>query len=115
MKKHHTSATLKRIRRVRSKIIGTITRPRLSVDRSNKHLAAQLIDDTAHRTIMGLNTMAIKEGKTKVEKSITLGTQLAKQAFEKNIKAATLDRGQFRFGGRIKAFTQAANKAGLKI
>ncbi len=115
MKKHHASSTLKRIRRVRAKITGIAARPRLSVDRSNKHLAVQLIDDAAHKTIMGLNTMTIKEGKTKVEKSIALGTKLAQKALEKNIKMATLDRGQFRFGGRIKAFTEAANKAGLKI
>lgn len=112
--KHHHSSLNKRIRRVRSKIFGTATRPRLSVDRSTKHLAVQLIDDALGQTLLGLSTAKVTAD-TKTARATALGQQLAEAALKKGIKMATLDRGPFRYGGRIKAFTEAARQAGLKI
>lgn len=113
--KKHTTAIFKRVRRVRSMIHGTASRPRLSVDRSSKHLFAQLIDDSSHKTIFGLSTKTIKEGKTKTEKAISLGKTIAQNALEKGIQMATFDRGALRYGGRIKSLADAAREAGLKI
>lgn len=113
--KHYKSATSRRIARVRGNLFGTPTRPRLSVDRTNKHLLVQLIDDEAHRTILGVSTQSIKEGKTKTEKAVILGKQVAEKAKEKKIEKALFDRGGFRYGGRIRALADAARKNGLTI
>ncbi len=113
--KHHSSAISKRIRRVRSKIFGIAARPRLSIDRSSKHLFVQLIDDANHKTIFGISTKKITEGKTKSEKAINLGKTLAEQAAKIGVKAAILDRGPYRYAGRIKVLADSARKAGLQI
>ncbi len=117
MIRHHTKTKAqKRKTRVRSKINGTARKPRLSVFRSNQHLHAQLIDDQAEETLLALSTINVK-GKdlTKTQKAQKLGEKLAKQAKQEGIKQAVLDRGPYRYHGRIKAFTQAARKAGLEI
>lgn len=114
--KHYKNLAERRQIRIRSKITGTSERPRLSVDRSNKHLAAQLIDDVAHKTLFGLSTMSLKDQKkTKTESAQALGEQVAKKALELKINTAVFDRGSYRYHGRVKEFAEAARKAGLKI
>lgn len=117
MIKHHTKTKVERRKtRIRSKINGTAQKPRLNVFRSNQHFHAQLIDDQAEETLLALSTINVK-GKdlTKTKKAQKLGEKLAKQAQKEGIKQAVLDRGPYRYHGRIKAFTEAARKAGLKI
>lgn len=114
--KHHLPSIIKRHRRVRSHLHGTASRPRLSVRRSNKHLYAQLIDDQASQTIIGLHSASLAAPKaTKTQTSQALGQELAKRALQKGIKAAIFDRGTYRYGGRLQALADAARDLGLKI
>lgn len=107
--------TLKRERRhkrIRARVSGTTERPRLAVFKSNKFMYAQLIDDTAGKTLASASD--IKGGKgTKAERSVTIGTELAEKAKALNITTVVFDRGGFRFTGRVKALADSARAAGL--
>ena len=115
--KHNLNQKTKRAVRVRSKLHGSASRPRLSVYRSNQHLQVQLINDDQHHTLLGLSTSIFKKtkGQTKTDLAKQLGIKFAKLALKKNIKQAVFDRGGNRYHGRIKAFAQSARDAGLKI
>lgn len=115
--KQYKNSKIKRAVRVRSTLHGTSTRPRLSVARSSQHLQAQLIDDTAGKTIIGMTTKTIKKAKdqTKTDLAKLLGEQLAKTAIDKKITQAIFDRGGNRYHGRVKAFAESARENGLKI
>lgn len=107
----------KRIRRhsrIRSKVMGTDTRPRLSVFRSNKHIVAQLINDEAGRTLAAVSTVSIKKG-TKSERARAVGLEIAKAASAQKITAAVFDRGGFRYTGRIAAVAEGAREGGLTL
>ena len=107
-----------RHKRLRKKIIGTSTRPRLCVYRSLKNLSAQLIDDTEGKTIFSVSTFSkdlknsVKCGGN-VEAAVMLGKLTAEKAKEKGITHVVFDKGGRFFHGRIKAFTEAARKTGL--
>jgi large subunit ribosomal protein L18 len=93
------------------------TRPRLSVFRSDRHIAAQIIDDKAHNTVasatsMGKNT-GIKGGN--IEGAKVIGKKIAEIALQKGIKEVAFDRGPYRYHGRIKALADAAREAGLEF
>jgi large subunit ribosomal protein L18 len=111
------SKTLKRARRhkrIRARVSGTAERPRLAVFKSNKFMYAQLIDDTAGKTLASASD--IKGGKgTKVERSTSIGTELAEKAKALKITSVVFDRGGFRFTGRVKALADAARSAGLNF
>jgi len=94
-------------------IMGTKERPRLSVARSLKHISAQLIDDTASITLIGVSDLDKGMKGTKMEKAIMVGKGLAAKAKEKNITKVVFDRGSFKYHGRIKALADAAREAGL--
>lgn len=100
--------------RVRAKISGTSSRPRLSVFRSNKFLYAQLIDDYANVTVGSASDLSVKTG-TKIERAEKVGEMIAKIAQEKNITKVVFDRGGFLFAGRIKALAEAARAKGLEF
>ncbi len=105
----------KRIRlkaKIRTKVVGTSERPRLSVFRSNQYIYAQLINDTTRSTIVSTSDITNKKG-TKTERSITAGTELAKSAIAKGIKAVVFDRNGFKYTGRVKALADAARAGGL--
>lgn len=112
--KHYPLAKRRQIR-VRSKITGTALRPRLSLQRSNLHLSVQVIDDQNEKTLFGISTKSLKTKGTKTEKAIELGKQVAEKAKELKIEAAVLDRGSYRYHGRIKAFADSARQNGLTI
>jgi large subunit ribosomal protein L18 len=106
----------RRKHRVRKAIRGTAARPRLSVFRSNQHIAAQLIDDDAAVTLVA----AASNGKVlqlgyggNIAAARQVGTKLAELAKAKGITQAAFDRGAYRFHGRVKALAQAAAAAGL--
>ena len=115
--KHYLNQKTKRAIRVRSKLHGSTSRPRLSISRSNKHLRVQLIDDDQRHTLLGLSTSVLKKtkGQTKTDLAKQLGTEFAKQALKQNIKQAIFDRGGNRYHGRIKTFADSVRDAGLKI
>ena len=105
---------IRRHARVRSKISGTSTLPRLSVFRSNRALYAQLIDDEKNATIAAASSVGVKKG-TKSEKAEAIGKAIAHLAKEKKITHAVFDRGGFRYAGNIKALAESARKEGLTL
>ena len=109
-----------RHRRVRQKVTGTISRPRLCVFRSLNHVHAQLIDDSRNQTLVSMSTLDSQmRGKTngmvKTRKAEVVGTLLAEKALNKGIKQVVFDRGGYKYHGRVKALAEAARKAGLEF
>lgn len=112
----------RRATRVRAKVVGTIERPRLSVFRSNKHVSAQLIDDTLGKTLFSASDKEIKlpvkkeKGvQTKVLASQAVGKLLAEKAVAKKVTKAVFDRAGYRFTGRVKAVAEGAREGGLQF
>ena len=109
-----------RHQRIRKSVVGSTERPRLCLHRSLNHLQAQIIDDTSGKVILGKSTSA-KElcGKTKSGGNISaasiLGEALAAVAKKKGITKVCFDRGGYLYHGRVKAFAEAARKAGLEF
>ncbi len=108
----------KRKRRIRSRVEGTLERPRFSVFRSNSHIYAQIIDDVKGHTLVAGSTIEEElKGKVKgtVEGAKTLGGLIAKRALAKNISQVVFDRSGYLYHGQIKAIADAAREAGLKF
>lgn len=108
---------MKRVRRharIRSKVMGTDTRPRLAVFRSNAHIYAQIIDDTRGVTLASASDIKGMKG-TKAERSMEVGKLVAANAQKVGITTVVFDRGGFQFTGRIKALAEAARTAGLSF
>lgn len=101
--------------RVRSKVQGTTARPRLTVTISNLHISAQLIDDEKQQTLVSATTIGKKLTGTMTEKAATVGTDIAKKAVKKKIKAVVFDRNGRQYAGRLKALADAARKEGLEF
>lgn len=113
-------ARFKKARRVKAKISGTPTVPRLVVYRSHKHIYAQLVDDTTGSTLVASSTQKEEmrgevSGRSKREASKMVGSQLADQAKKKNITKAVFDRNGYLYHGRVKAVAEGARENGLKI
>lgn len=100
--------------RIRGKISGSAARPRLSVFRSNKQIYAQLIDDTAGRTLVSASSKGIAEG-TKCEIAAKVGDLVAKKAIAAGIETVVFDRNGYLFHGRVKSLADGARAAGLKF
>lgn len=109
---HKQLKRARRHRRVRAKVSGTQERPRLSVYKSNAALYAQIIDDSAGKTIAAVSSRDEK-AKTPRERAEAAAATLAKRAKEKGVSAVVFDRGGFQYLGTIKAFADAARAAGL--
>ena len=93
-------------------------RYRISVSKSLNNLFAQIIDDKNRKTLVSASSIEkeIKNNKVKkIEKSNLIGEILAKRAKEKNISNVYLDRGEYKYHGRIKAFAEILRKNGLKF
>jgi large subunit ribosomal protein L18 len=108
-----------RHRRVRKKVHGTATRPRLAVFRSNKHLVMQVIDDETGRTLAAASTheAAVKAegGTASVAGAGRVGTLVAERAKAAGVEKVVFDRGGFQYHGRIAAAADAARAAGLEL
>jgi large subunit ribosomal protein L18 len=106
----------RRVFRVRKKLMGTITKPRMCVNRTNKHLFIQLIDDENSNTIGSISTLS-KEFKTKKSKKAAseLGKKIAEIAKSKNINEVIFDRGKCKFHGILSLLAEAARSAGLNF
>lgn len=106
---------VKRQTRIRKKIAGVTTRPRLSVFRSNNYCYAQIIDKTGD-TLFGLSDKGIaKEKSTPIEKARLLGIEIAKMAKTKKIKEVAFDKGRFSYHGQVKAVAEGAREGGLEF
>lgn len=102
--------------RVRAKTKGTTIKPRLSVNRSNRFIYAQIIDDTKAKTILGVSEKILPVNKvSKTQKAKELGLLVAKKAIEKKVKEVVFDRGSYRYHGRVKALADGAREGGLKF
>jgi large subunit ribosomal protein L18 len=109
-------ARLRRHRRVRSKVVGTAERPRLAVYRSNRGIAAQLIDDTAGRTLAAASTQDRSLAKAKrAEAPAAVGKLVAERARDAGIATVVFDRGGYLYHGRVKALADAARESGLEF
>lgn len=97
--------------RVRATVKGTSERPRLAVFRSNRFVSAQLIDDTAGKTIAVAHGREFK-GSQSVQAS-SVGAAIAEKAKKAGVKAVVFDRGGYRYGGQVKALADAARAGGL--
>ena len=107
---------LKRRRRVRAKVIGTAERPRISVFRSNRGIFAQLIDDSAGRTIAAVAwTEEPLRSLSRAEQSGKAGELLAERAKAAGIERAVFDRGGYQYHGRVKALAEGAREGGLNF
>ena len=112
------SRRIKIKKRIRSRMSGNSTRPRLTVFRSNNEIYAQLVDDASGKPILASSStekLAKEKGKSKVEKAKSVGVALAKKAVEKGIKDVVFDRNGFLYHGRIKALADGAREAGLNF
>ncbi len=103
--------------RIKKKIMGTGERPRLCVFRSNRHIYAQIIDDTRQKVLCGLSSTADQTfaKKKKIEAALEIGRRIGTLALEKGIKQVAFDRAGYRYHGRIKAVAEGAREAGLKF
>ncbi len=103
--------------RIRKKISGTASCPRLSVFRSNKDIYAQLIDDQTGVTLAAANSRnkSMTTTGTKTEKSKAVGLAIAEAAKAKGIEACVFDRGGNLYHGRVKALAEGAREGGLKF
>ena len=104
--------------RVRKKVSGSKSRPRLAVFRSSKHIYAQIIDDINANTIASASSLDAdgkSEGETKSESAKIIGSSIANRAISKGIKSVVFDRGGFKYHGRVKSLADAARKGGLEF
>lgn len=114
----HTHKTEKRVRRhkrIRSQVIGTAERPRLSVFRSNKFIYAQIIDDAQGVTLAAANDMGVKETLTKTARAEMVGKDIAAAAKKAGITTVSFDRGGFKYTGRIASLADKARENGLQF
>ena len=104
-----------RAKRTRAKIHGTAERPRLSVNFSNQHIIAQIINDDKGVTLVYATTVGSKMTGSKVEKAEKIGTEIAKKAKSAKISKVVFDRGSKLYAGRMNALAEAARKEGLEF
>jgi len=103
-----------RKKRIRMRVSGTSARPRLAVYRSLKAVSAQLIDDSAHRTIASASTREVKAAGN-IEGARKAGVLLAKKAKEAGVTAVVFDRNGYKYHGSIKALAESAREGGLQF
>lgn len=102
--------------RIRSVVSGTPERPRLSVFVSSRHISAQLIDDTAHKTLAAVSTVGQKAATgTLSEKAAWVGAEIAGKAKTAKVTKVVFDRGGRQYHGRVKALADAAREKGLEF
>lgn len=104
--------------RVRSTVIGTVERPRLSVHISNRHITAQIIDDSVFKTLAYVSTVNVdskKSGGTMTDRAAWVGAEIAKQAKAVKVTSVVFDRGSKLYHGRVAALAEAARKSGLEF
>jgi len=99
--------------RVRAKVSGTVSCPRLSIFRSNRGIYAQLIDDANGKTLAAVSALEIKDKGKKGAISFELGKLIAKKAADKNITVVVFDRNGYKYHGRVKALADGAREGGL--
>ncbi len=119
MKASRKELTRRRHARVRRRVFGTSERPRLAVFRSNQHIYAQIIDDTAHHTLVAASTVESDllkdEAAPTQEAAAVVGKLVAERALKAGIIQVVFDRGGKLYHGRVAALADAAREAGLSL
>lgn len=105
--------------RLRKKISGTPVRPRLCVSFTGQHIYAQIIDDEASKTIVGVSTTEKAVASLKITANVLgaakVGKLLAERAKTKNVELVVFDRGGYKYHGKVKALAEAAREGGLNF
>ena len=115
------AARRKRHDRIRLHLAGTDSRPRLAVFRSNGHIYAQIVDDTARKTLLAVSTQTkdlaeqLKGLKGKIPAAKIVGAEIARRAKEQNITRVVFDRKGYLYHGRVKALADGAREGGLEF
>lgn len=116
---HKLERRSRRKKGIRKKIRGTPERPRLSVFRSLKHIYAQIIDDTAGRTLASASSLdkelSVENGARKLDVSRAVGRLLAHRAVAAGVSAVAFDRNGFLYHGRVRALAEGAREGGLQF
>ena len=117
IKKESEAKKLRRKLSIRKTIVGSADRPRLSVIKSNKHIAVQVIDDSASKTLFSVQTYGKNavEAKNNVEGAKVVGAKLASELKGKNISKAVFDRNGLKYHGVIAAIVEVARENGIQI
>ncbi|HEU64633.1 MAG: 50S ribosomal protein L18 [Candidatus Anoxychlamydiales bacterium] len=114
--KKRKTARNRRVLRVRKKLKGTKIKPRMSVNKTNKHLFVQLIDDENSQTIGAIGSYAKEfKGEKKSALAEKLGAKIAEIAKAKKVKEIIFDRGRYKYHGLLAILAKSARKAGLKF
>jgi large subunit ribosomal protein L18 len=107
---------LRRRRRVRAKVRGSAERPRISVFRSNRGIAAQLVDDDRGHTLAAVQwTEGELASVTGIDRSRRAGALLAERAKAAGVESVVFDRGGYRYHGHVRAFAEGARESGLSF
>jgi large subunit ribosomal protein L18 len=106
----------RRHKRVRKHAFGTAERPRLVVYRSNRGITAQLVDDSAGKTLAAASSLSVRNTKgNKTDQAAAVGKLLAENAKSAGVKSVIFDRGGYLYHGRVKALAEAAREGGLQF
>lgn len=111
-------ARVRRHRRVRKRVLGSASRPRLAVFRSARHIYAQVVDDTTGRTLASASTLDADlrtQSGNKKERAAKVGALVAQRAKAAGIEQVAFDRGGYAYHGRIAALADAAREGGLSF
>ncbi len=114
------AARRKRHMRIRRNVFGTQERPRLNIFRSLQHIYVQIIDDWAGHTLVSASTVDSEvrdqtNGLSKTEQARIVGEVVAERALDEGIEKVVLDRGGYKYHGRVKALAEAAREKGLRF
>ena len=112
---HKKTNEARRVHKVRKVISTTSNRPRLSVNISNAHVTAQIIDDTSGKTLAYATTVGQKQSGTMVEKAALVGKEIATKGKKAKVVKVVYDRGARKYHGRVKALADAAREGGLEF
>ena len=115
-----TNKRVLRHQRLRKKVSSTSERPRLAVHFSERHITAQVIDDTDGKTVASVHTTeselrSDKNTKANVATATKVGKLIAERVIAKNVKDVVFDRGGFKYHGKVKALADAAREGGLEF
>ncbi len=117
MKGSRNDARARRHRRVRKNVRGTESRPRLSVFRSNRYIYAQVIDDTAGRTVAAASSQEadLRGSSLNKKTAAKVGEMVGTRAKDAGVEAVIFDRGGYKYHGKVKALADAARESGLEF
>ncbi len=115
-----TESRLRRKKRIRKRVSGSPERPRLTVFRSNKHIYAQVIDDSTARSLASVSSLskavsAELQGQDKKGKAKAIGNAIAKVCLDKGIKQVVFDRNGYAYHGRVRELAEGAREGGLEL